>query len=850
MASFCGIVFKPAQGMIAFLTLCALGSCGVDAAEPEARPAEFATEQIEFFEQQVRPLLQKHCLKCHGGEEKIRGGLKLTDRDALIQGGDSGPALSLEKPESSLLLSAINYDGFEMPPSGKLPANEIEILTRWVEQRAPWKPGDRLVEHAGETPSAKKPAPTLDEGRRHWAFQPIQSPSIPQVQQSDWIRNPVDAYLLHSLEQAGIRPAADADPVALLRRVYFDLIGLPPSPAAVDQFLQDHSPAAYERVVEDLLESPQYGEKWGRHWLDLVRFAESNGYERDGIKPFAWRYRDYVIQSFNEDKPYDQFIREQIAGDELPGFRPEAIVATGYYRLGLWDDEPVDALQARYDELDDILSTTSQVFLGLTMNCARCHDHKLDPLPQTDYYRLLAFFQDIQRFSDTRDVSSRFNLTDISPPEVRARYEEELQQREARLAELTQTMEAIEQDAIRKMPAADQRATEGPERQSVLEKKLKDFLTPEQSVQYTRLREKRQQLKKSPEPARELALSVNHCETSPPPTHVLIRGNSGSPGAQVEPGFPAVLGLPDPQLPAVADGAKSSGRRSVLADWIASKSNPLTARVMMNRVWQYHFGRGLVRSSSNFGFAGDAPTHPELLDWLASQFMQGEWKLKPIHQLIVLSHSYQQDSRGRAEASSKDPENHLLWRFPPRRLTAEEVRDAILAVSGQLNLKAGGPSIYPRIPPEVLAGQSRPGENWGQSPPAEANRRSVYVSVKRSLLVPILATHDMADTDSSCPIRYTTTVPTQALGMLNGEFINSQAVAMAKRLAQEHPEGLESQIRQAIRLTAGRHPSSDEINRDLTFVKDLQSRYQLDDLRALTTYCLLMLNTNEFTYLD
>jgi mono/diheme cytochrome c family protein len=824
--------------LVAALALVLTAVPGTRAApENPTAPADAA-----FFEQEVLPLLKARCFKCHG-DGKVRGNLRLTSREGILKGGDLGPAVILARPEDSNLLRAINRkDGLEMPPSGKLPPKEIETLTRWVKAGLPWpqapgaQPGG--LEAAGGRPT-------------YWAYQPVRRPAVPRVKNPAWVQTPLDAFVLAQLETHGLAPAPPADRVALIRRATYDLIGLPPTPEQVDAFVRDRAPDAYGSLLDRLLASPQYGEKWGRHWLDLVRFAETNGYERDGPKPFAWRYRDYVIRSFNADKPYDRFLKEQLAGDELPDGGAEAVIATGYYRLGLWDDEPADPMQARYDELDDYVATTAQVFLAMTMNCARCHDHKIDPIPQKDYYQLLAFFQDVPHFSDTREVRSRFNLTDVTPPEIRVTYEPELRRREARKAELIAEMTRIEDDAIRKMPAEDQRAAEGVDRPQVIERQLKKFLTPEQDAAYTRLQKELKALRKRREPARqELALSVNHCTVNPVPTQVLMRGNPHAPGARVEPAFPAVFCRPAPTMPPPGPGARSSGRRTVLAEWIASPDNPLTARVLVNRLWQHHFGRGIVPTPNDFGRFGEPPTHPELLDWLASEFLAGGWRMKRLHKLLMLSNAYQMSSRASADGLRQDPANRLFWRFNMRRLSAEEVRDSMLAVSGRLNLRAGGPSVYPPIPKEVLAGQSRPGEGWEKSSPEEAARRSVYAYVKRSLLVPILSQHDQADTDSSCPVRYTTTVPTQALGMLNGEFTQEEAAALAERLRGEAPGNLEAQVRQAARLTTGHEPTPSDLRKDMTFIGEAQARDNLSEWEALRRYCLLALNTNEFLYLD
>src|SRR5262245_52002805 len=798
-------------------------------------------DDAAFFDKKVLPILKQHCHKCHG-EGKVRGGLRLTSRENLLKGGDSGPVVSVDRPETSRLIQAINSkDGLEMPPTGKLAQDKIDVLTRWVKAGVPWSGAAKVTEAP-----PNKGGEVTKEARNYWAYRPVHWPDIPVVQNKKWMRNPIDAFILAKLEAASLTPGFPADKVALVRRAFYDLLGLPPTPEQVDDFVKDPSPNAYEKVLDLLLDSPHYGEKWGRHWLDVVRYAETNGYERDGPKPFAWRYRDYVIKSFNDDKPFDQFIREQIAGDEMrsteahgPDSR-DPIIATGYYRLGLWDDEPADPLQARYDELDDFVATTAQTFLAMTMNCARCHDHKIDPIPQADYYRLLAFFQDVPHYTNDANVATSSTLRDIAPQEVQTAYDATLRRREARLTDIQSAMKKIEDDAIRKMPAVDQREAEGPQRIRIIMFKLPAYLTAEQKTEYATLKKEFETLKNKPGSPRTLALTINNCLSKPPPTHVMVRGNAHAPSTLVEPSFPSVLGFAAPAIPQPAAGARSSGRRTVLANWIASRDNPLTARVIVNRIWQHHFGRGIVPTPNDFGRFGQPPTHHELLDWLADEFMRGGSRIKRMHKLIMLSRAYQMSSTGDAKVQRADPSNTLFWRFNARRLTAEELRDSILAVSGRLNAKMAGPSIYPPIPREVLAGQSRPGEGWHTSPPHEAGRRSVYVHIKRSLLLPILSQHDQADPDSTCPVRYTTTVPTQALGMLNGAFTNEMAAALADRLQREAPHDIERQVDRAIRLITGRHASAGGLRHAVAFARDV----------GLTRYCLMLLNTNEFAYLD
>ncbi len=797
-------------------------------------------EEIRFFESRIRPLLVDNCLKCHG-EKKPKNGLRLDSRAGMIAGGDQGPAVVPGQPEKSLLIKAVNYQELEMPPKKKLSAAQIADLTRWVQMGAPW-PGADTGQPAPK-PRTKEYQVTAED-RAHWSFQPVQRPPVPAVKDRAWVANPVDAFILAKLEAKGLSPNPPAGRRELIRRVYYDLTGLPPTPEEVEAFVADPAPRAYEALVDRLLESPGYGEKWGRHWLDLVRFAETNSYERDNPKPHAWRYRDYVIRSFNDDKPYDQFIREQLAGDELPAAGPDGLIATGYYRLGIWDDEPADREQARYDGLDDILATTGQVFLGLTVDCARCHDHKIDPFPQRDYYRLLAFFQNITPYRNG-------GLTDEAPLMTDAMSRQDYEQRLRELADQRRqnqaAITAIEDD-FRFL--YDQGPVSKEDLARLIQSDGARVLGKERYEQYRGLLRERQMLKTRKVPA-AMALRVAEASPRAPDTFILLRGNPHVPGDKVEPGFPQVLGGRTPAIPAPAPGARTSGRRRVLADWIASPDNPLTARVMVNRVWQYHFGRGIVRSPNNFGLLpGNEPTHPELLDWLAAEFVRGGWRLKPLHRLLLTSNAYRMSARGHAKALAADPANDLFWRFDMRRLSAEEVRDSILTASGTLNRKMYGPGVYPEIPAAVMAGQSRPGYGWGKSPPEEQARRSVYIHVKRSLLTPILESFDTAETDRTTPVRFVTTQPTQALHLLNGEFLNQQAALLAERLRREAGDDIGKQVRLALSLVLARPAGAAEVRRGVDLITALRTRDGATADVALRYFCLMVLNLNEFIYLD
>jgi mono/diheme cytochrome c family protein len=803
-----------------------------------ADTANLPEVDLQFYQSQVAPLLDVHCNKCHGAESKFRGGLDLSSRQGLLAGGDSGPAIDMDAPESSLLLDAINYRGLEMPPAGKLPAAEIAVLTEWVRRGAPLP-----VEATSRTKHEEGPPKAADH-REHWAFKPVVNGPVPEGSPADWGNSPIDAFVLQRLTAAGLEPTKEADRRALIRRAYFDLTGLPPTIQQVEAFVQSPDPNAFEHVLDELLASPQYGEKWGRFWLDLVRYAETNSFERDGAKPEAWKYRDYVIASFNSDKRYDRFVMEQLAGDELPDASKETRIATGYYRLGTWDDEPSDRTQALYDELDEIVATTSQVLLGLTVNCARCHDHKIDPISQRDYYQTLAMFQDVALDGHR---TSPYELVDLSDSPVVAAYRE----RDAELGRIRHRLHELEQAAIARMPGVDQRRTETDQRQQVLNEKLAEFQSAEEGAEYRRLREELVAWEQKQLPARELAMGVATAATNPRPTHLLIRGNPHAPGAEVEPGFLEVLsGVPS--VGSISPAATSLGRRLHLARWVTQPDHPLTYRVYVNRIWQQHFGRGLIRSASNFGLKGDQPTHPELLDWLTTQFIRGGFHTKPLHKLIMLSKTYQLSSEPTEDQLRIDPANDLLGRFDLRRLSAEELRDTMLLVSGQLNLKLGGPSVYPAMPAEVLAGQSQPGKGWETTPEAanSANRRSVYVHVKRSLLLPLLSSFDFPDPDGSCAVRFATTQPTQALSMLNGQFANEAAQEFAKFAAREAGHDQPSVVRKALETALARPASQAEVIRGLKLVNELVTDEGLPVEVALSRFCLMVLNLNEFVFVD
>ena len=791
----------------------AFGSAAVAFLASSLAAAE--AERVDFS-RDIQPLLAKRCVACHGPDTQ-EGGLRLDEQAGATRALDSGSrAIVPSDSAASEILERITSTDpdVQMPPEGaRLSAAQVDTVTRWIDEGAEWK--------------------------EHWAFRPLTRPDVPAAA---GVANPIDAFIRAGLDRRGLPVPQPAEKLALLRRATYDVTGLPPSEQEVRDFLADESPQAWERVVDRLLASPHYGEQWARHWLDLVRYADTNSFERDGNKPHSWRYRDYVIRSFNDDKPFDRFIVEQLAGDELPDPKPDDLIATGYYRLGIWDDEPADREQARYDWLDDIVSTTGQTFLGLTIGCARCHDHKIDPLPQRDYYALLSFFHNITpmggRQMDPAFIERVIPTGDESPTEVQhrvAELERRRKETQANIAAIEKRIKEHGEQALDDLARSDL---------ATWRKQLAGLDAEHKGI--------------------AKALVVSEFGSKPKPTHVFYRGNPHAetkPENQVEPAFPAVLNAPRPEIPTPAAGAKTTGRRTALAKWIASSDNPLTARVMANRIWQHHFGRGIVRSPSNFGFAADPPTHPELLDWLAVELVANGWRLKSLHKLILMSEAYRGAATCNAEAFAKDPLNDAFWRFDMRRLAAEEIRDSIHVASGAFNPKMFGPGIYPEIPKEVMAGQSKPGDGWGTSPPEEQARRSIYAHVKRSLLTPIVADFDVADTDTSCPVRFVTTQPTQALGMMNGDFLQMQARVFAERVRREAlaantqpgvtaDDDTAAIVRRALEIALTRPVRDDEVARGVAFVDALEDQDGVGPSRAAELYCLMVLNLNEFIYLD
>jgi Protein of unknown function (DUF1553)/Protein of unknown function (DUF1549) len=707
--------------------------------------------------------------------------------------------------------------------------------------------------------------------RDFWSFQKIKPQTPPAVKHAAWSHNPIDRFIAAKLEAKAIDPSPAADKVTLLRRATFDLIGLPPTPDEVAAFLADHSSDAFEKVVDRLLASPQYGERWARHWLDLARFAESEGFKADEPRPNAWRYRDYVIRSFNTDKPYDRFVQEQIAGDELWPESPEARLATGFHRSYPDEYNARNLWQRRQEILDDITDTTGAVFLGLTYGCARCHNHKFDPILQADYYRLQAFFAN----TAAADHIAMMPADQVAEHRhKRAEWEEQTKDIRAEIAKLLEPAKHRESmDVFDKYPPEIQAMILKPAaQQSPLERymwaKSKPYLDipddqaakslkGDAKTKYDALKAELAKFDAINPGELPEGMGIADLSRTSPETHVLAVGVYDHPKEEVQPGFLTLLD-PAPAKVVAPSGVDSTGRRTALAKWLTDPANPLVARVMVNRIWQHHFGAGIVGSPSDFGVMGERPTHPELLDWLAGEFVRGGWSIKRMHRLIMTSAAYRQSSDYRADAAKLDPGDRLLWAFRRQRLESEVIRDSSLAVAGLLNTKTGGPSVYPELP----EGMAAPRGGWKVSPPEERNRRSVYIFVKRNSRYPMMEAFDMPDTHESCPRRDITTTAPQALAMLNDRVALEWARAFAGRaLAAGEP------VDAAFRLAYSRQPDGWEKDTAATFLEKqkrvIAARPASDKLAlptatpagmdpasaaAFVDFCQMLLNSNEFVY--
>ena len=713
--------------------------------------------------------------------------------------------------------------------------------------------------------------------RKYWAFQPVVRVQLPTPHQKNAVATPIDAFIAAKLETKGLALNPRADRVTLIRRVTFDLIGLPPTPEEVDAFVADKSPKAYEKVVDRLLASQHYGERWARHWLDLARFAESEGFKSDEVRPNAWRYRDYVIRSFNDNKPYDRFIKEQIAGDEMWPNDPSARVATAFNRHYPDESNARNLMQRRQEILNDITDTVGATFLGMTYGCARCHTHKFDPILHTDYYRLQAFFA---------NTAADDEIPMISPEEMqkfqarKAVWEEKTKPIRDQIAALLEPKRrAILKDFVDKYPPEIQAAIAKPaaERNPFewqMYYKAKPYLVIDDDAAGKALkgddRKKYQALLASLKEFKDLdpgeppfGTGMRDLSANSPAVHVLNVGAYDAPLEEVQPGFMSIIDASAPKIVPPA-GLNSTGRRTALANWIASPDNPLTARVMVNRIWYHHFGQGIAPAPSDFGMMGGRPSHPELLDWLAAEFVRSGWDIKAMQKLMVMSNTYQQSSAFNEAASKEDPRDVLLWRFPRERLEGEVIRDAALAVSGLLNDKLGGPSVYPELP----EGAGKPRGGWKVSEGADRNRRSVYIFVKRTARYPMMEAFDMPDTHESCGRRNQTITAPQAMALMNGKVSMEWAQAFAGRLLAEAGTDSNAEIDKAFRLAFGRHPDGFEKDTISTFFAKqkqliaeraargekialpatMPAGYDPAQAAALVDFCQMLLNSNEFVY--
>jgi hypothetical protein len=807
-------------------------AAGQQAVKVPADHAERMAKGQELFRKHVRQILTDRCLKCHGGE-KTRADLDLTTREGLLRGGDNGPAVVPYSARQSRLYKLITHQQEPHMPAkeAKLPEAQVAQLAAWIDLGAPY---DRpLIEKAAR---GKKPMTVTDKDREFWAFRPLQHPAPPRVRNESWSRTPLDRFILAKLEEHQLAPNPAVDRRTLIRRAYFDLIGLPPPPEEVEKFVRDPAPDAYGRLLDRLLENPHHGEKWARHWLDIARFAESSGYEHDYDRPHAYHYRDFVIKALNQDLPYNTFVKWQIAGDEYEPGNPLALMATGFLAAGTHSTQITKNLveKERYEQLDDKLRTLGTAMLGLTVGCARCHDHKYDPIPTRDYYRMLS------TFTTTVKSNVDVNLDPEGYRKAKAKYDAE----HARLLESLRRHEAAE--APKRRLALEALGGEpGTEQREALLKWYRTF-----DPQWRQLTQKVQDHQKTaPKPTVKVLIAS---EGVPPlrmhtqgadffeQTYVLKRGDVDQKDGIATQSFLQVLTRhPDAekhwQTPPPR-GWRTSYRRRALAEWITDVDHGaghLLARVIVNRLWQHHMGRGIVATPSDFGFQGEPPTHPELLDWLARELIRNGWRLRPIHKLIMTSAVYQQSADRPAAKVKADSENRLFWHRPRLRLQAELIRDAMLTVSGTLDPRPFGPGTLD----------------------PNHKRRSIYFFVKRSRLVPQMVLFDAPDALQGMDRRPTTTVAPQALLVLNGPQVRGFAEAFARRLGPQEATPLPDAVRSGYRIALGREPSADELNDSVQFLREQIESYRVDRREgarqmALADFCQVLLGLNEFIYVD
>jgi hypothetical protein len=804
-------------------------------AAPKASDPRPTKEGLDFFEKKIRPVLVHNCYECHSGDpKKAKANLLLDTHDGLRKGGDSGAVIAPGHPDNSLLIEAIRYEGLEMPPKGKLPDEVIEDFVQWVEMGAP----DPRIGKAA------KPRNKIDfgEARKFWAFQHPKASPAPSIAERSWSAGDVDRFIRAAQETKRLQPVPASDRVTLIRRVTFDLTGLPPTLDEIDAFIKDSSAEAFTTLVDRLLASPRFGERWARHWLDVVRYAESTGKERDVPFRYAWRYRNYVIDSFNADKPYDRFIIEQLAGDLLPtknsADHDNLLIATGFLALGPKSVNTKNAEQFEFDVIDDQIDVTSRALLGITVACARCHDHKFDPIPTTDYYAMAGIFNSTKTFAGVAPgkksaldkhlltLASTKDRFDVSPESIREAktHQDEIATVKSEIDHLRQQLK----QANKKSPAPKKKKGNQRYRPPVSappkidQKQVRD--------QIKKLEDHLDELEALPTPPNHLAMGVQDAK-SPSNSQVLIRGELKDKGPEVPRGMLTVL--------KTSQSSKvkplQSGRLD-LAYWIASKDNPLTARVMVNRIWEHLFGQGLVDTVDNFGALGNEPSHPELLDTLAVQFMSQKWSVKKLIRSIVLSRTYQLSSQHNAANYEIDPANRYLWRMERRRLDAEEIRDAMLVAGGRIDLERPVGSLV------LGLGNGRVGGGKAlQEIRKPSNVRSVYLPVLRGTVPEMLQAFDAADPSLIVGKRDVTTVPTQALFLMNNSFVVTQAEAMAQRILGH------TGLNQADRIERERSDVIKYLNEYRQAVERDNQKVR-PQVAAWTSFCQTLFESGEFRY--
>jgi mono/diheme cytochrome c family protein len=818
-------------------------------------PPASAWAQDEERAQHVYEIFRNRCFGCHG--EKREAGLDLRTQASLRQGSARGPVVVAHQPEKSRLYLAVAHrQQPAMPRVGaKLSDEDVATIAQWIEEGASFEGVEEAMAVAGarRDTSRYEERPITPQERQFWAFQPPKRVTPPAAD------HPIDGFLRATLSAKGLTPSPRADRGTLVRRAYLDLLGLPPTPQEVDAFVDDTSADAWPRLVDRLLASPHYGERWARHWLDLVRYADSGGFEFDTDRQNAWRYRDYVVDAFNTDKPYDRFIREQIAGDEYAPTSDDAMIATGFLRLG--PEGGGGGERGRQDSLDDIVSTTTLTFMGVTVGCARCHNHKFDPIPQKDYYRIQAVF------ASTRNVEHP-----LVPSHVVAEHRAETQRIEALLKPLQQRKKELEAPylkklvdaAIAQLPEYMQAAWRTPENErsegqklnvAQIEKTLKDDtlrgkITDKHIVAempadaeraHAELKAQIEAIEKQKPASFPTARAIGESGREPRPSFFLIRGSVDAKGSQMAPGVLSVASETEPLFAAPPAEAASSWRRRGFAEWLTSPANPLTARVMVNRIWQHHFGEGIVRTPSNFGVLGDRPSHPDLLDWLAVEFVERGWSMKAMHRLMMTSEAYQMASADLPANVAIDPENRQFWRMPRQRLEAEAIRDSMLAVAGTLDRTLGGPNVFPYIDPDLFEASSR--RNWPGKPDDDPStwRRSLYVFSKRSIRYPMFEAFDQPNLINSVDRRNRSTVAPQALLLMNNATVLFHAEKFADRLRREKGDNVPAQVIAGFQAALGRAPDAEELRTSIAFVRD-------GGADGLASFCHALFNLNEFVY--